>query len=190
MKRCKTLLFTLLTITIVSCGSDDGGGITEEQRQLIMGDDSSENIVSLGLTSPLVLSLDQVHITPRELDINFDQTTDITLNAYEEFSGDKGLTLNTESMDVRVSVDANGDIKALNSGDIVTATSETWVNAATLPLAEIAGQTVSGLWNGLQNKFVAVRIDIGATRYFGWIELSVDNYDNYSLHNYVVKLIP
>ncbi|MBO3698456.1 hypothetical protein [Roseivirga sp. E12] len=189
MKRNKILLLTLLMFSIVSCGDDDGG-ITEEQRQLIMGDDSSANIVSLGLTSPIVLSLDQVHITPRQLDINFDQTADIVLSAYEEFNGNKGLTLNTESVDVRVSVDGNGDIKALNSGDIVTATSETWVNASTLPLAEVSGQTVTGLWNGLQNRFIAVRIDIGSTRYLGWIELSVNSYDNYSLHNYVVKLIP
>lgn len=190
MKRIQVLLLLSLVFIVSSCGDDDEGGFTEEQRQLVMGDATSTNVVSLGLTSPIVVSLDQVHITSRELDINFDQEIDITLSAYEEFSGNKGLTLNTESVDVRVSVDEDGNIKALTEGDAVTTTSETWINAATLPLATLMDQTTTGVWNGLQNRYVAVRIDINNAKYLGWIELSVDSYDNYSFHNYVVKLVP
>lgn len=190
MKRIQALFLLSILFLVSSCGDDDEGGFTEEQRQLVMGDATSTNIVSLGLTSPIEVSLDQVHITSRELDINFDQEIDITLSAYEEFSGNKGLTLNTESMEVRVSVDGDGNVKALAEGDVVTTTSETWGNAESLPLAVLTGQTITGVWNGLQNRYVAVRIDINNAKYLGWIELSVDSYDNYSFHNYVVKLVP
>ena len=88
-------------------------------------------------------------------------------------------------METRVAVDQNGGVKVLSEGDVVTTASETWVDADALPLAELIGQTT----NGLQNRYVAVRIDINNTRYPGWIELSVDNYDNYTFHNYAVKLV-
>lgn len=190
MKRIQSLVLLSILYLLSSCGDDDAGGFTEEQQQLVMGDATSTNVVSLGLTSPIVVSRDEVHITSRELDVNFDQEIDITLSAYEEFSGNKGLTLNTENVNVRVSVDEAGNIKALTEGDIVTTTSETWVNAATLPLAVLMEQTTTGVWDGLQNRYVAVRIDIDNAKYLGWIELSVDSYDNYSFHNYVVKLVP
>lgn len=191
MKRLRILSLLLLVTLAFSCGNDDGDGISEEQRQFIMGDATGTNVISLGLTTPLVQNNDAVHISPRELDINFDQEADVLLRAFEEFGGfSKGLTLTTLNMETRVSVDENGDIKALSQGDIITATSETWVNADALPLAELMGQTTNGLWNGLQNRYVAVRIDIDNTRYLGWIELSVDSYDNYTFHNYAVKLIP
>ena len=92
-------------------------------------------------------------------------------------------------METSVAVDQNGGVKVLSERDVVTTASETWVDADALPLAELIGQTTNELWNGLQNRYVAVRIDINNTRYPGWIELSVDNYDNYTFHNYAVKLV-
>ena len=59
----KRLIFTLLlplTFIISSCNSDDGPGISEEQRQLIMGDDG-EGIRLLGLQTPIVVERDDVH---------------------------------------------------------------------------------------------------------------------------------
>lgn len=185
--------YTLLPLIIVisACGSDDSSGISEEQQQLIMGDATGTGVVQLGLASPITVAQDQVHITVRELDVNFDGATDITIRAYEEFgSGTKGLTVTTNNTETRVLLDGNGDPIALNSGDIVTVLSETWNFANELPLAVLAGQNTTGLWNGLQNKFLAIRIDTGGNRFLAWIELSVDNYDNYSFHNLALKQVP
>ena len=186
----KLSLLSLISLSI-ACGSDDDPGITEEQRQLVMGDSSSEGIVELGLTTPITVAQDQVHSNVRELDINFDGEIDITIRAYENFGGNpKGLTLTTSNSATRVLVDGNGDIIALNAGDIATVLSTTWAMVDERSLAVLDGQVVSGLWNGLQNKYVAVRMDIGTSRFLAWIELSVSNYDNYSFYNYALKQVP
>lgn len=191
MKILKRLTMLSIIVILSACGSDDGSGISEEQQQLIMGDATGTGVVQLGLTAPITVAKDQVHITTRELDINFDGETDITIRAYEEFGGSaKGLSITTNNTDTRILLDGNGDVTALNSGDIVTVLSETWGFSDQLPLAVLMDQTTSGLWNGLQNKFVAVRIDTGGNRFLAWIELSVANYDNYSFHNFALKQVP
>lgn len=180
-----------LIIVLSACGGDDDSGISEEQQQLVMGDATGTGVVQLGLTAPITIAQDQVHITQRELDINFDGIIDITIRAFEEFGGNpKGLTVTTNNTETRILLDGNGVVMALNSGDIVTVLSETWAFSDQLPLALLSGQNTTGLWNGVQNKFMAVRMDIGGSRFLAWIELSVADYDNYSFHNYALKQVP
>ena len=120
----KRLIFTLLlplTFIISSCNSDDGPGISEEQRQLIMGDDG-EGIRLLGLQTPIVVERDDVHSWRHvwgDLDLN--GVEDVVVRAYQDFSGNKGLVISTPNSAVtaQVMVDANGLVVPLNSGDIV-----------------------------------------------------------------------
>ena len=175
-----------------ACGDDDGGGgITDEQRQLVMGQTDGVGVFFTGLTAPLTLERDQVHSNLRELDLNNDGVFDITLRAYEEFGGaDKGLSLSVVSDSVRVSVNGDGLVIPKENGDIVTLASETWTQGVDLPLAVREAGNVSGLWNGLQNRYVAIRIDIQNSRFLAWVELSVSDFDNYSFHNFVLRAVP
>ncbi|OEK05285.1 hypothetical protein [Roseivirga misakiensis] len=191
MKKFQNLLFLSFALLTLACGNDDGPGITEEQRQLIMGDATGDGVVQLGLTAPITVDVDLVHSNTRELDINFDSETDIVVRAYEDFGGNpRGLTITTSNTSTRILLDDNGNVRALNAGEVTTVLSTTWAMADALPLAVLDGQTISGIWNGLQNKYVAVRMDVGNSRFLAWIELSVDNYDNYKFHNYALKQVP
>ena len=49
---------------------------------------------------------------------------------------------------------------------------------------------VSGLWNQLNNKFVAFRMQDGNTRFLAWLEFSVADFDNHSFHNFGIKIVP
>lgn len=193
MKLLKLLpLFTLLVLTL-SCDSDDGPAFTQEQRQLIMGDDG-EGIRSLGLTTPIVIERDDVHSNLRELDMDQNEELDLTIRAYQDFFGDKGLVISTvnEETSAEVLVNADGLVNPLNGGDIITFEEGSWqsVEEAALAVYSSADQSTTGLWNGLSNKFVAFRMQDGNTRYLAWIELSVSDHDNYSFHNYGIKIVP
>ncbi len=180
----------LLATAVLSCGSDDGdGGITDEQRQLIMGQETGIGLFYSNLSSPLVLARDEVHSNVRELDINNDGVTDLALRAYQEFSGNRGLTISTPSDSVRISMDGQM-VKALEEGDIVTISTETWGSADALALAVTDAGTVSGNWVGAGNRFVAFRMDIGISRFLGYLEISVEDFDNYSLHNFALRAVP
>lgn len=191
MRRIQWILgLVLLATAVLSCGSDDGdGGITDEQRQLIMGQETGIGLFYSNLSSPLVLARDEVHSNVRELDINNDGVTDLALRAYQEFSGNRGLTISTPSDSVRISLDGQM-VKALEEGDIVTISTETWGSANALALAVTDAGTVSGNWVGAGNRFVAFRIDIGISRFLGYLEISVEDFDNYSLHNFALRAVP
>ncbi len=188
MRRLKPLLILSIAYLLSACNNESE--IAEEFTQLIMGDTTSDNIISSNLSAPITTALNLVHSSPRPINLNFDLTFDVTLLAYQNFNGNRGLTVSTNDINVRVSVNDDGDVQALNAGDIVTLTSENWVNADNLPLAVLTGQSVTGLWNGLDNKFLAVRIDVLGKKFLGWIELSVSEYDNYTFHNFVIKEVP
>jgi hypothetical protein len=175
---------------LLSCGSDDGGGITDEQRQLVMGQETGIGLFFSDFPGPLVLSRDNVHSNVRELDINSDGVVDIELRAYQDFGSDRGLTLTTANDSTTVSLDAQMAVKALEEGDIVTIASETWGPADALALAVNDGGVVSGNWVGNGNRFIAYRIDIGNSRFLGWIEISVEDFDNYSLYNFALRAVP
>ncbi len=191
MRRIQWILgLVLLATAVLSCGSDDGdGGITDEQRQLIMGQETGIGLFYSNLSSPLVLARDEVHSNVRELDINNDGVTDLALRAYQEFSGNRGLTISTPSDSVRISLDGQM-VKALEEGDIVTISTETWGSADALALAVTDAGTVSGNWVGAGNRFVAFRMDIGISRFLGYLEISVEDFDNYSLHNFALRAVP
>lgn len=191
MRRIQWILgLVLLATAVLSCGSDDGdGGITDEQRQLIMGQETGIGLFYSNLSSPLVLARDEVHSNVRELDINNDGVTDLALRAYQEFSGNRGLTISTPSDSVRISMDGQM-VKALEEGDIVTISTETWGSANALALAVTDAGTVSGNWVGAGNRFVAFRMDIGISRFLGYLEISVEDFDNYSLHNFALRAVP
>lgn len=191
MRRIQWILgLVLLATAVLSCGSDDGdGGITDEQRQLIMGQETGIGLFYSNLSSPLVLARDEVHSNVRELDINNDGVTDLALRAYQEFSGNRGLTISTPSDSVRISMDGQM-VKALEEGDIVTISTETWGSADALALAVTDAGTVSGNWVGAGNRFVAFRMDIGISRFLGYLEISVEDFDNYSLHNFALRAVP
>ncbi len=188
MRSLKPLLILSILYLLSACNNESE--IAEEFTQLVMGDTTSDNIISADLPAPITTALNLVHSSPRPISLNFDLTFDVTLLAYQSFNGDKGLTISTNDINVRISVNADGDVQPLNAGDIVTATSENWVNADNLPLAVLTGQSVTGLWNNLDNKYLAVRIDTLGRRFLGWIELSLSEYDNYTFHNFVIKEIP
>lgn len=192
MRRYQWILgITLAVVTVLSCGSDDdGGGITDEQRQLIMGQETGIGLFFSDLPGPLVLARDEVHSNLRELDINNDGVVDIQIRAYQEFSGNKGLTISTPSDSTRISLDAQGAAKALENEDIVTILSETWGSADALALAVSEGGMVSGNWVSAGNRFVTFRIDIGISRFLGYIEISAEDFDNYSLHNFALRAVP
>ncbi len=191
MRRIQWILgLVLLATAVLSCGSDDGdGGITDEQRQLIMGQETGIGLFYSNLSSPLVIARDEVHSNVRELDINNDGVTDLALRAYQEFSGNRGLTISTPSDSVRISMDGQM-VKALEEGDIVTISTETWGSADALALAVTDAGTVSGNWVGAGNRFVAFRMDIGISRFLGYLEISVEDFDNYSLHNFALRAVP
>lgn len=180
----------LLAVGIQSCSKDDGGGITQEQRQFVMGESEGNAVFHTGFVAPLVLARDNVHSHLRELDLNSDGEIDVHIRAFQDFNGDRGLTISTVNAETRVSLDENGMIKPLENGDIVTVDSETWGSADALPLAVIEGSVESGTWNMLGRRFVALRLDIGITRNLSWIEISVEEYDNYTLYNYALKIVP
>lgn len=191
MRRIQWILgFAVMAMAVLSCGSDDGdGGITDEQRQLIMGQETGIGLFYSNLAVPLVLARDEVHSNVRELDINNDGVVDIALRAYQEFSGNRGLTISTPSDSTRISLDGQL-VKALEAGDIVTVSTETWGSADALALAVTEAGTVTGNWVGAGNRFVAFRMDIGISRFLGYLEISVEDFDNYSLHNFALRAVP
>ena len=185
-------IFFLIVPAIVfsSCSGDDGPGITQEQRELEMGYEGSD-VYSFGLNAPLSVNRDDVHSSIRELDINVDGENDVLIRSYQEFNGDKGLTIESLNATTTFSIDANSEVKPLEQGVKVSIDSETWGGAnSVLPLAVSAGGTTTGLWNGLTSHYVAVKIEIDNNRFLAWIELSVSDYDNYSFHNFVLKSVP
>ncbi len=192
MRRYQWILGLMaITVAVLSCGSDDGdGGITDEQRQLIMGQETGIGLFYSNLSSPLVLARDEVHSNVRQLDINNDGVTDIELRAYQEFGGNRGLTISTPSDSTRISLDTQMAVKALEDGDIITITTEDWDSADALALAVTNAGTVSGNWVGAGNRYVAFRIDIGNSRFLGYLEISVEEFDNYSLHNFALRAVP
>lgn len=191
----KRIIWTLiLPVTLIfSCNSDDGPGITQEQRQLIMGD-TGAGVLVLGLQSPITINRDDVHSNLRELDMDSNGDLDVTILSYQEFFGNKGLVLSTvnSAANAQVAVDGDGLVKPYNAGDAVEFESETWVSVeeAALAVFDAASQSSSGLWNGTTSKYVAFRMQIDNTRFLAWIELSVSDYDNYSFHNYGIKIVP
>lgn len=193
MKRLIFTLFIPLSLVLFSCDSDDGPGFTEEQQQLIMGDDG-EGVFLLGLESPIVVEIDGVHITPRDLDMDNNDTLDVVIRAYQEFFGGKGLEISTPNTDDRaqVMVNAEGLVIPMNGGDIVKFDEGTWAAVTDAPLAVFnpSDASTSGLWNGVSNKYVAFRMQNNETRYLAWIELSVSDHDNHSFYNYGIKIVP
>ena len=186
MKKHTIYLLLVLFLSLTSCGDDDPE-ITQDQRELIMGDEETTTV--LGLNAPLVLDRDDIHTTPRTFDLNSDGEDDITLFAFQEFNGDKGLHVTTLNTNTRIAFDDNDNVKPLNEGDVVTIESESWKFADEAPLAVSQGG-VFGVWNGLQNRFMAVRIDVNNNRFLAWVELSVDDFDNYSFFNFAFKRVP
>lgn len=188
------LLILPITIIMSSCSSDDGPGITEEQRQLIMGD-TSDDILLLGLQSPITVERDDVHGGTRELDMDRNGEIDVIITFYQEFFGGKGIQISTpnEDANAEVAFDPSTDwVRPLNAGEIVTFDSEDWRSADMEPLAVFDSNdgSSSGLWNGTTSKYVAFRMQINNTRFLAWIELSVSDYDNHSFHNYGIKIVP
>lgn len=193
MNRTLFTLLSILSFTLLACSSDDGPSITPEQRQLIMGDDG-DGILTLGLESPITIARDDVHSNLRELDLDQNDLIDIAILAYEEFAGDKGLIVSTPNTDndAELIVNENGMVIPLTSGEIVKFDEGTWaaVNEAALAVFNASDNSTAGLWNGLDNRFIALRMQNNNTRYLAWVELSVSDHDNYSFHNYGIKIVP
>jgi len=192
MKRLIFTLFIALSILFSGC-SDDEPGITPEQRQLIMGDDG-EGVLLLGLVSPIVTERDDVHAMTHDLDMDRNTELDVIIRAYQDFFGDKGLVISTPNTaaNAQVMVDDNGFVTPMDAGEIVKFDEGTWAAVDMAPLAVFnpgEGST-TGLWNGVQNKYVAFRMQIDNTRFLAWIELSVSAHDNHSFHNYGIKIVP
>jgi len=193
MKLYKFTYLILFSLLFSSCESDNGPTITEEQRQLIMGDDGA-GVRLLGLAGPISIERDDVHSNLRKLDLDQNNALDVVIRAYQDFFGEKGLvisTVNTET-NAEVLVNEEGFVVPLNGGDIVRFEEGTWETVEEAPLAvyDPTSQRTTGLWNGLDNRFVAFRMQDGNTRYLAWIELSVSDHDNYSFHNYGIKIVP
>ncbi|RKQ49504.1 hypothetical protein BXY85_0493 [Roseivirga pacifica] len=188
---CKKIFFLILpAIVFLACSGDDGPGITQEQRELEMGYEGSD-VYSFGLTAPITTNNDNVHSWTLSLDVNVDGEDDVEIRAYQEFNGDKGLTLESLNGTTTFSVDGDGDILPKEAGVKVSIDSETWGGAnSVLPLAVSTGGTTTGLWNGLTSHYVAVKIDINNNRFLAWIEFTVTDYDNHSFHNFVLKSVP
>lgn len=193
MKVFKFLSLIASLVFFTSCDSDDGPAFTQEQRQLIMGDDG-EGVLSLGLASPIVIERDDVHANLRELDMDQNGDLDLTIRSYQDFFGDKGLVISTvnEATNAEVLVNTDGLVTPLNGGDIISFEEGTWQSVEEAPLAvySSADRSTTGLWNGVSNKFIAFRMQDGNTRYLAWIELSISDHDNYSFHNYGIKIVP
>jgi len=199
----KQFIFTLIlpiAFIVSSCNNDDGPTITDDQRQLIMGDDG-DGVRLLGLNTPIVVERDDVHSWRHvwgDLDLNGDE--DVVLLAYQDFGGstattNRGLVISTpnSSVNSEVLVDANGFVVPLNPGDAIKFDEGTWASVTEAPLAVYDNATTpnsTGLWNGASNKFVAFRMQDGNTRFLAWIELSVSDFDNHSFFNYGIKIVP
>ena len=194
MMRRTIGLLAITAVTLLACGGDDGPTITDEQRQLVMGQTEGLGVVIYSdFVSPLVLERDEVHINVRELDLNSDGVIDVSIKAFEEFAGDKGLTLTIESDSTEVSITPEGVIKPLTQGDIVTLTSETWGKMSEItenPLAVRTAGNTTGVWNMQGRRYIAFKIEIGNSRFLSWIEISVSDFDNYSLYNFVLRQVP
>ena len=52
---------------------------------------------------------------------------------------------------------------------------------------EIQNNIQTGIWRGIENKFIGVRFVEKSISYYGWIELSADDY-RITLHKYALKL--
>ena len=179
-----------MTLLLACGGDDDGGGITDEQRQLVMGQSEGIGVFHTGLDDPLVLARDQPHSIVREFDLNSDEVNDILIRAYQDFNGNKGLTITTANDSTRVLVNTDGLVTPLEEGDIVTIESTTWSMLDQAPLAVSEGGNTTGIWNMAGRRYVAVRMDIGISRFLAWIELSVEDYDNYSFYNFALRAVP
>lgn len=192
MRRiCGLMAMAIMTLLLACGGDDDGGGITDEQRQLVMGQSEGVGVFHTGLEDPLVLARDAVHSNVRELDLNNDGVIDIAIRAFEEFGGNpKGLTITTTNDSTRVLMNASGQVTPLEEGDVITIESTTWTMVDQSPLAVLEGGTTTGVWNMAGRRFVAVRMDIGISRFLAWIELSVEDYDNYSFYNLALRAVP
>lgn len=193
MKLYHSAYLLIVSLFILSCESDNGPTITDEQRQLIMGDDGA-GVRLLGLEGPITIERDDIHSNLRELDLDQNNDIDLILRAYQDFFGDKGLVISTanEATNAEVLVNADGFVVPLNGGDIIRFEEGTWDSVEEAPLAvyDPTSRSTTGLWNGLDNRFVAFRMQDGNTRYLAWIELSVSDHDNYSFHNYGIKIVP
>jgi uncharacterized protein YcfL len=185
--------FLLLPILIIACSSDEPTGFSDEQRQLIMGD-TGNGVLTLGLQAPITINRDDVHLNLRELDMDGNSDVDVSILSYQDFFGDKGLLISTPNSlaKAQVAVDSDGFVRPYAAGETIQFESETWLSVEEAPLAVFVAsdQSSTGLWNGTSNQYVAFRMQIENTRFLAWIELSVSDYDNYSFHNYGIKIVP
>lgn len=187
-------LFVLIAFS--ACGDDDPSGAPEDPTTFIAGRTTGTNVFFSNLASPDETAVDQTHTTTREVDINNDQIIDFEIISSELNTVNvviKLLSITTEGQNsVAVNKNPAANPKIFQQGDTIRIADEDWVNQVqeyTLAGQEVssAGTTELGNWNGQRNRYLAVWVRKDGENILGWIELSVDNFDNYTFHNYASK---
>ena len=178
-----------------SC-SDDDSGTPEDPTTFIAGQTSGSNVFFSNLASPDETARDETHTTVREVDINNDQIIDFEITASELNTVNvviKLLSITTEGQNaVAVNKNPAANPRIFQQGDTIRIADEEWVSEVeeyVLASQEVtsAGTTEGGNWNGQRNRYLAVWVRKDGQNILGWIELSVEDFDNYTFHNYASK---
>ena len=182
-------------IAFSACGDDDSGD-PEDPSIFIAGRTTGTNVFFSDLASPDETSRDETHTTVREVDINNDQIIDFEITASELNTVNvviKLLTINTLGQNsVAVNKNPAANPRIFQQGDTIRIADEDWVSQADeyiLAGQEVttAGTTELANWNGQRNRYLAVWVRKDNENILGWIELSVEDFDNYTFHNYASK---
>ena len=183
-------------IAFSACGDDDSSGDPEDPTTFIAGRTTGTNVFFSDLTSPDETAKDEPHTTVREVDINNDQIIDFRITASELNTVNlviKLLSITTQGQNsFAVNKNPAANPKIFQQGDTIRIADEDWESQAEEYI--LAGQEVTGTgstelgnWNGQRNRYLAVWVRKDGENILGWIELSVEDFDNYTFHNYASK---
>jgi len=193
---CLTLAVTLL---LSGCKKKTDEAEKQEPQPFATGTSSGENVFFSDLKQPLNVWIDEQHKHTLELDVNNDFTVDYRLISEEKWDLNRNPA-QLISKDLRLEILNNNwvvdDASSKNSPAILNINQDltdpalTWSSSDEMIIAgnytNIPSQNRES-WNGISQKYIGLKVTKEGITWVAWLELSIDAYDNYTMHNYASK---
>lgn len=175
---------------------------------LAVGNDANANIIYTDINPDTTLN---THGAIYDLDLNNDATNDFRFTLSKVFiDGNPGISFSTQNIARIQPLNPSNEILgnnvnkpfALNNGAVISNGGTTWLNAASQTLlsyfrsvtftTNIASLNRVGNWQGhLVDKYLGLKLVVGADTYYGWARLDVDSSANFiRVKDYAFKNIP
>jgi hypothetical protein len=196
----KYIIRSMISLTVIlfvlsGCSSDDNGAAPMEPEDIpfTAGVSSGIDVYFSNLLQPDSTMRNFPHITRRPIDINNDFVVDFEITSREDTAGAihiryTSITAKDSNM-VAVNSDDDGFVRIYSQNDSLE--SDSWRISDNDYLAyrlELTSDTIeTGNWNGIEDKFIAVMVLQQEFYYLGWIEVSIQEYDNYIFYNFASK---